>query len=139
VDAYGVGTQLVVGSGAPTASMVYKLVARAAEVGRGAPLVPVVKKSPGKVNHGGLKYAYRRLDADGVAAAEVVGSGEPAEALTASGRSLIVPLVVDGERVGSQSLDEARELHRRSLAELPVSATELSRGDAVIPTVYEDV
>ena len=30
VDAYGVGTSLVTGSGAPTASMVYKLVSRTA-------------------------------------------------------------------------------------------------------------
>ncbi|CAM5602073.1 Nicotinate phosphoribosyltransferase OS=Streptomyces tendae OX=1932 GN=GUR47_07835 PE=3 SV=1 [Streptomyces tendae] len=45
VDAYGVGTQLVTGSGHPTASMVYKLVARAESGEEGAPLVPVAKKS----------------------------------------------------------------------------------------------
>ncbi len=33
VDAYGVGTQLVTGSGHPTSSMVYKLVARAESAG----------------------------------------------------------------------------------------------------------
>ena len=29
-------------------------------------------------------------------------------------------------------------LHRRALAELPLSATQLSRGEPVIPTVYEN-
>ncbi|NJP78056.1 nicotinate phosphoribosyltransferase, partial [Streptomyces sp. AA8] len=47
VDAYGVGTQLVTGSGHPTCSMVYKLVARADEAGPDAPLRPVAKKSMG--------------------------------------------------------------------------------------------
>jgi nicotinate phosphoribosyltransferase len=51
--------------------------------------------------------------------------------------------MVDGELVekqpsDQQSLDQARETLRRSLAELPISATQLSRGDAVIPTVYEN-
>ncbi|MGQ4422482.1 nicotinate phosphoribosyltransferase, partial [Streptomyces violaceoruber] len=54
VDAYGVGTQLVTGSGHPTASMVYKLVARAESGAEGAPLVPVAKKSSGdKTSVGG--------------------------------------------------------------------------------------
>lgn len=47
VDAYGVGTQLVTGSGHPTCSMVYKLVARAESADPKAPLVPVAKKSTG--------------------------------------------------------------------------------------------
>ena len=76
VDAYGVGTSLVTGSGHPTCSMVYKLVARAASADPTAPLVPVAKKSMGgKTCVGGRKWAARRLDADGVAEAEVVGTG----------------------------------------------------------------
>src|SRR5579884_4029332 len=52
VDAYGVGTSLVTGSGAPTAGMVYKLV----EVdGR-----PVEKRSSHKESRGGRKAALRR-------------------------------------------------------------------------------
>src|SRR4051794_3873808 len=73
VDAYGVGTSLVTGSGHPTCSMVYKLVARAAH--EGGPLLPVAKKSMGgKTSIGGRKWAARRVDEDGVAAAEVIGS-----------------------------------------------------------------
>ncbi len=139
VDSYGVGTQLVTGSGAPTASMVYKLVARAESEQPDGELVPVSKRSPDKPSQGGRKYAYRRIDGDGVATAEVIGIGEPPADLADRGRSLIKTLMVDGELVDRATLEEARELHRRSLAELPISATQLSRGDAVIPTVYENV
>ena len=137
VDAYGVGTQLVTGSGAPTASMVYKLVARAQSEQADAPLVPVAKRSPDKVSRGGRKYAYRRIDADGVATAEVIGVGEPPADLAGRGRALITTLLADGEPVEQPSLERGRKLHRRSVAELPISATQLSRGDAVIPTVDE--
>lgn len=138
VDSYGVGTQLVTGSGAPTASMVYKLVARSTSTDPDAPLLPVAKRSPEKLSRGGLKYAYRRIDADGVATAEVVGTGGPPAYPAGRGRNLIVPLLVDGGAVPDGSLADARERHQRSLAELPISATQLSRGDAVIPTVFEE-
>jgi nicotinate phosphoribosyltransferase len=142
VDSYGVGTQLVTGSGAPTASMVYKLVARAESahsesVRPDAALVAVAKRSPDKPSQGGRKYAYRRIDGDGVATAEIIGIGEPPADLADRGRNLIKTLMVDGEAVDRPTLAQGRELHRRSLAELPISATQLSRGDAVIPTVYE--
>ncbi len=143
VDAYGVGTQLVTGSGAPTASMVYKLVARVGSAEPDAPMVSVEKRSPEKPSRGGQKYAYRRIDSDGVATAEVIGIGKPPADLADRGRNLLRTLMVDGELVekqpsDQQSLDQARESLRRSLAELPISATQLSRGDAVIPTVYEN-
>lgn len=133
VDAYGVGTQLVTGSGAPTSSMVYKLVARAQSTDPGAPLVPVAKKSIGKPSLGGRKHAYRRIDGDGVATEEVIAL-RPNESL---GRSLITPLMIDGAVVHDATLAEGRRLHQESLEQLPVSATQLSRGEAVIPTVYE--
>lgn len=143
VDAYGVGTQLVVGSGAPTAGMVYKLVARAGSTDPGAPLAPVAKKSVGKPSHGGRKLAYRRLDQDGVAAQEVIRV-EPADGRAVAppadtDRPLLVPLIENGEVLDRPSLAESRALHQRSLAQLPMSATQLSRGEAVIPTVYETV
>ncbi|MGW5026511.1 nicotinate phosphoribosyltransferase, partial [Streptomyces albidoflavus] len=99
VDAYGVGTQLVTGSGHPTCSMVYKLVARARSTEPGAPLEPVAKKSlGGKTSLGGRKWAARRRDAEGVAEAEVVGTGPvPPELADAQ---LLVELVRDGEVVG---------------------------------------
>ncbi|WP_306322351.1 MULTISPECIES: nicotinate phosphoribosyltransferase [unclassified Streptomyces] len=135
VDAYGVGTQLVTGSGHPTCSMVYKLVARADSDDPKTPLVPVAKKSAGgKTSIGGRKWAARRLDADGVAEAEVVGSGPvPADLVD---RQLLVELVKGGDVVAREPLDAVRERHIAVRDGLPLSATQLSRGEAVIPTEY---
>lgn len=135
VDAYGVGTQLVTGSGHPTASMVYKLVARAESADRAAPLVPVAKKSTGgKTSIGGRKWAARRLDEEGVAEAEVVGTGEVPPEL--AGRQLLVPLVRGGEVLVREPLDVVRDRHAAARAGLPLSATQLSRGEPVLPTEY---
>ncbi len=135
VDAYGVGTQLVTGSGHPTCSMVYKLVARAESADPGAPLVPVAKKSTGgKTSIGGRKWAARRLDAYGVAEAEVIGTDAvPAELAE---RQLLVELVKGGEVVAREPLDVVRDRHIAARAGLPLSATQLSRGEPVIPTEY---
>ncbi|MEU5428195.1 nicotinate phosphoribosyltransferase [Streptomyces olivoreticuli] len=135
VDAYGVGTQLVTGSGHPTCSMVYKLVARADSGGPDAELRPVAKKSMGgKTSIGGRKWAARRLDADGVAEAEVVGTGPvPAEL---ADRQLLVELVRDGKAVAREPLDAARDRHKAARAGLPMSAGQLSRGEPVLPTEY---
>lgn len=135
VDAYGVGTQLVTGSGHPTCSMVYKLVARAESDAPGAPLRPVAKKSMGsKTSVGGRKWAARRLDADGMAEAEVVGSGPVPPGL--ADRQLLAELVRGGEVVAREPLDAARDRHVAARAGLPMSATQLSRGEPVIPTEY---
>lgn len=135
VDAYGVGTQLVTGSGHPTCSMVYKLVARAESDAPGAPLRPVAKKSMGsKTSVGGRKWAARRLDADGMAEAEVVGSGPVPPGL--ADRQLLAELVRAGEVVAREPLDAARDRHVAARAGLPMSATQLSRGEPVIPTEY---
>lgn len=133
VDSYGVGTQLVTGSGEPTCSMVYKLVARARSADRDAPLEPVAKKSMGgKTSVGGRKWAARRVDADGVAEAEVVGVGPVPQDL--ADRQLLVPLVRGGETAGREPLDAARDRHVRAREGLPLSATQLSRGEPVLPT-----
>ncbi|MEV7886530.1 nicotinate phosphoribosyltransferase [Streptomyces sp. NPDC002817] len=135
VDAYGVGTQLVTGSGHPTCSMVYKLVARAESADVKAPLVPVAKKSSGgKTSIGGRKWAARRLDADGIAEAEVVGTGAvPADLVD---RQLLVELVKSGDVVAREPLDVVRDRHTAARDGLPLSATQLSRGEPVIPTEY---
>ncbi|WP_107068841.1 nicotinate phosphoribosyltransferase [Streptomyces sp. WMMB 714] len=135
VDAYGVGTQLVTGSGHPTAAMVYKLVARADSDAPGAPLRPVAKKSMGgKTSPGGAKWAARQLDEDGVAMAEVVGTGEVPEEL--ADRLLQVELVRGGKVVAREGLDAVRDRHKEALAGLPMSAMQLSRGEPVLPTEY---
>jgi len=133
VDGYGVGTQLVTGSGHPTSGFVYKLVARENDDGV---LQSVAKKSVDKISVGGRKYALRRRTVEGVAEAEVIGIGTPSPS-DGDDRELLVPLVRDGEVVGREPLDAARERHAAARAELPPEAHQMSRGEPVIPTVFE--
>jgi nicotinate phosphoribosyltransferase len=133
VDGYGVGTQLVTGSGHPTSGFVYKLVAREDDT---SVMRSVAKKSVDKISIGGRKYALRRRTAAGVAEAEVIGIGTPARD-DGDDRPLLVPLVRDGEVVGREPLEAARERHVLSRAELPHAAQQMSKGDPVIPTVFE--
>ena len=132
VDGYGVGTQLVTGSGHPTCGFVYKLVARADASGE---MVSVAKRSRDKVSVGGRKYALRRRSPAGVAQAEVVGIGAP-PLDDGNDRVLLVPLVRDGTVIGRSSLDEARARHLASRAELPRAVSMMSSGEPVIPTVH---
>jgi nicotinate phosphoribosyltransferase len=133
VDGYGVGTQLVTGSGHPTSGFVYKLVAR--EDSQGV-LQSVAKRSVDKTSIGGRKYALRRRSPSGVAEAEVIGVGTPAVD-DGDDRELLVALVRDGEVVGRESLDVARERHLAARGELPPAAQQMSRGEPVIPTIFE--
>ncbi len=142
VDGYGVGTSLVTGSGAPTAALVYKLVARADDSGE---LRPVAKRSVGKPSRGGRKWAARELGPGGIAVAEHVtdtppdetGSGEagPGQAGPAR-RPLLRQLVRAGEIVGAEPIQAARDRHQAALAELPAHARQLSRGYPAIPTQF---
>ena len=134
VDGYGVGTSVVTGSGEPTCSFVYKMVARATDENPDSPLVPVAKKSAHKSTVGGRKYAVRRRDDEGIAQAEVVGVDTPV-ATAGLDRDLLVELVRDGQIVGAEPLARARERHRRSVEELPMSGRRISRGEQAIPTV----
>jgi nicotinate phosphoribosyltransferase len=135
VDAYGVGTSIVTGSGAPTAGFVYKLVARERS---GGTLEPVEKRSPGKVSHGGRKRAARRHDDAGTAVLEVVRTG-PEPAPRDDERPLQTAVMRDGEPLQIASLAEARKRCRASRDELPPEALKLSPGDPAIATEYEEV
>jgi nicotinate phosphoribosyltransferase len=134
VDGYGVGTSLVTGSGAPTAALVYKLVARADDAGESGPLRPVAKRSVGKPGRGGRKWAVRRRDDAGTALAELVTTVPPEPG--PGDRVLLRQLVRGGEIVDREPLAAARSQHRESLAELPAYALQLSRGYPAIPTVF---
>ena len=127
VDFYGVGTSVVTGSGAPTASMVYKLV----EVDG----LPVEKRSSRKESHGGRKQALRLAKKSGTIVEEIV---HPAGcAPTESGfdeRPLTVELVRNGEPVADLSLDAARDRVAAGLHSLPWDGLKLSRGEPAIPT-----
>lgn len=134
VDGYGIGTALVTGSGAATAELIYKLVARQDRAGQ---LVSVAKHSKDKATVGGRKWALRRINAGGEAEAEIIGIGEMPTAI-GNDRPLLVELIRDGEIVADLDLKSARHRYESSLAELPARARQLSRGEPVIPTIYQN-
>jgi len=140
VDAYGVGTSLVTGSGAPTCGMVYKLVAREGPSGE---MEPVAKASTLKTSVGGRKAGARRLR-DGRAVEELLVVGpDDAVATWRSGdddvRDLMVDLVSRGEVLegwtGADGVRRAAVRHEASRAELPRGARRLSADEAALETV----
>jgi nicotinate phosphoribosyltransferase len=131
VDAYGVGTSLVTGSGVPTAGFVYKLVARSVD----GELRAVGKTAPGKHSVGGRKWASRRL-VNGVAASEQVYIGALPPEARDDERPLLESYVLDGKVDATPALAEARQRFRESFAELPEDARKLSAGDPALETVY---
>ena len=140
VDAYGVGTSLVTGSGYPAAGMVYKLVARQ---DAGGSWIPVAKASADKASVGGRKTASRVLS-HGTAVEERIviadGFDDRPVGVAADARALQVSLVERGEAdaayTGSAGVAAARTHHAAVREELPVRALALSKSDPAIPTVF---
>lgn len=138
VDSYGVGTSLVTGSGAPTASMVYKLVSRTDDAGT---FVPVAKTAKNKTSKGGRKYALRKLNGRGTATQEIVGIGHRPED-DGNDRQLLQHFIKNGELLpgwtGPEGVVRARQRHADSMRELPAVVNRLQRGEPAIPTSYEE-
>lgn len=131
IGAFGVGTSLVTGSGAPTAGFVYKLVAIADSPDPGSGLRSVAKRSPGKFAIGGRKDAWRVMDEEGTAFGELITTtpGPP----TGSCRLLQVPVMRAGEPTETSSLDDARAHCLAARRELPPAALLLDTG---APAIY---
>ncbi|MDT4988715.1 MAG: nicotinate phosphoribosyltransferase [Micromonosporaceae bacterium] len=125
VDVYGAGTAVVVGSGAPTAGMVYKLVEVEGK--------PVVKRSENKATVGGRKTAVRRHKPTGTAVEEVVvPQGEPVA--MPHDRRLQRAFVRGGETVADlPTLAQARTHLRNCLIAIPWEGLKLSQGEPAIP------
>jgi nicotinate phosphoribosyltransferase len=124
VDIYGAGTAVVVGSGAPTAGLVYKLVEVAGRA--------VVKRSENKATVGGRKTAVRRHKPSGTATEEIVVSqGVPD--WQSGDRLLQRDFIVGGEAVDDiPSLHEGRERLRDALISIPWEGLKLSAGDPAL-------
>lgn len=126
VDSYGVGTSVATGSGAPTASMVYKLV----EVDG----IPVQKRSSHKESHGGRKSATRLSRSTGVIVEELIHPVSDNPPPTEPSRQLTVPLVRDGRPLHTGDLAVARKLVEAGLQSLPWEGLALSNGEPAIAT-----
>lgn len=106
IDAFAVGTKVVVAQDAPALDMAYKLVEYDG-VGR-------TKFSSGKVIYPGRKQVVRRLEG-GLFAGDTIGS--PAEEL--DGDPLLVPVMKNGRRVPQPDLTASRNRARRQMDQLP--------------------
>ena len=139
IDAYLVGTSLVTGSGHPTASMVYKLVAIAPDTDPNSELRAVGKLSPGKRTIGGRKDVHRTVDSKGRFTGEVL-SVLPIE-LPDDSMAPQVALVRDGEIVAdltNPAEARARCAERRSRLD-DLDRTPWPSHAPAIPTIWEGV
>lgn len=138
VDSYGVGTRLVTGSGAPTCAMVYKLTERENSAGV---MQPVAKKSKDKATVPGRKLAFRSYEYNLADCEHVISGSE--EQLAAfqpeeGWKDLLVDFVdhgqIDATWQGHDAIMAAHDYRAQALAELPITAQSLMRGEPVIPT-----
>ena len=138
VDSYGVGTMLVTGSGAPTCAMVYKLTERENSAGE---MQPVAKKSKDKATVPGRKLAFRSYEYSLADCEHVISGSEDKLAAYQpedGWKDLLVDYVTNGENhseyQGHDAIVNAHNYRAQALAELPIGAQSLMKGDPVIPT-----
>ncbi|HVZ18446.1 MAG TPA: nicotinate phosphoribosyltransferase [Terriglobales bacterium] len=112
IDAYGVGTELVVSRDAPALSGVYKLV----EIERDGKTTYQAKFSPDKMTHPGAKQVWRFRNSDGKFARDLIAcAGEKVE----NAEPLLVKVMSDGKRTSQESLDQIRGRARQQIRDLP--------------------
>ncbi len=108
IDGFGIGSHLVTSADAPHLDCAYKLQEYAGRARR--------KRSEGKATWPGRKQVYRRFDAEGRMAGDILTvEDDPQE-----GQALIHPVMRAGRRLGpAVSLAELREHAAAELARLP--------------------
>jgi nicotinate phosphoribosyltransferase len=120
IDGFGVGTALDTSSDAPALDCAYKLQEYAGQARR--------KRSEGKSTWPGRKQVYRRYDADGRMAGDVVALAEDDPQ---QGEPLLREVMRNGQRIAaSPPLDELRRQALAAYAKLPTGMAGL---DAVRP------
>lgn len=127
IDGFGVGTRMNTSSDAPYFDCAYKLEEYDGE--------PRRKRSEGKATWPGRKQVWRRYDAQGRFAGDVLGLVDQPEA----GEPLIVPTLRAGKPVGScATLAQSRELARSQLARLPERLRALTPAEEPYPVVVAE-
>jgi nicotinate phosphoribosyltransferase len=131
IDAFGVGTAMVVSADAPALDVAYKLVEYRGE--------PRLKTSTEKLTLPGRKQVFRALDDAGGFYADLIGLFEESPASVtrefrpapASVKPMLERVFADGQRIGSRPpLDESRARFLESFARLDRRYKDLERPDA---------
>jgi nicotinate phosphoribosyltransferase len=125
INAFGVGTKLVVSADAPELDMAYKLVEYAG-TGR-------LKLSTNKLLYPGRKQVFRQVE-EGILARDVIGRFD--ERLP--GEPLLRPLMKQGHAVERGDLSESRSRVQRELQRLPPPVRELDPTPAPYPVHYSE-
>ena len=128
IDGIGIGTSLTTSSDAPSADVVYKMQEYAG--------LPRRKRSAHKATWPGRKQVWRRYDASGRMAGDILsleghdGTGEPLIQLVMKGGRRVAP---------SPSLDTIRRHARRELERLPGALSRLTPGADYPVEVADDL
>jgi len=126
IDGFGVGTRMNTSADAPYLDCAYKLVEYE---GR-----PKRKRSEGKATWPGRKQIYRRVDAGGRIAGDVL----TVEGDRQQGAPLLRAVMTDGSRIAESPSTEAVRAHARAqLASLPARLASLERAQPLVPAVSE--
>ena len=120
IDSYGIGTDVVTGSGVVASGFVYKLVS----VEQNGQMVPVAKKGAGAKNSkGGRKFSYRVVDLDGTVEAEIqetrprkIGWGIPIKHIPLQRQYL-----KEGKQVLNENIEEIRDRHMNLLQNFKIT------------------
>ncbi len=112
IDVFGVGTSLVMGSGAPTAGLTYKLVAIEDDHGD---LQRVAKRSAGKAGIGGRKVTKRTFDGSTLVEELLVGPNIAATIAELGSAAVQVPFILAGVVQPHADVAEAKAVHERSM------------------------
>jgi nicotinate phosphoribosyltransferase len=119
IDTFGVGTRMSVSADAPHLDLVYKLVAAD---GR-----PTLKLSADKATWPAAKQVWRRASPSQYQ--DWIGLEE--ESAPAGAEPLLVKVMVDGCRIGTYTLEEARGRAGQSLALLPPRCLQLAEPEPI--------
>lgn len=120
IDGFGVGTRLDTSADQPYLDCAYKLEEYAGK--------PRRKRSVGKATWPGRKQVWRRHDAAGRMAGDVVSVENDPQ----TGEPLLVPVMRGGRRLALPTLEQAREHAAENLRRLPVLLAALQE-DAIYP------
>jgi len=128
IDGLGIGTSLTTSADAPNADCVYKIQEYAGLARR--------KRSEHKATWPGRKQVWRRYDANGRMAGDVLSLEDHAKV----GEPLIHLVMKSGKRVApAPSLDEIRRHAKRELERLPEDLARLAPGAAYPVEVADDL